>query len=438
MDCLPHAVPRPGPYDRAMPTKKPAPDLSYIHPSLRHLAVPIDSLAPDPANARAHPPENVAATRASLERFGMRLPIVVQKQGMIVRVGNSRLSIARDLGWTHLPAIVVDEADVEAIAFAIADNRTAELARWDIGNLRLALDGLDEEVRIDIGFDAGSIVDIVGETARAGKTDEDDVPPPPKTPITRRGDLIVLGDHRLLCGDSTADADVDRLMNGAVARMVFTDPPWNVGIGTDGNPRHKQRPGLHNDAMTSRDFASFLSGFAGRMRRVVDGDVYVILGAAEWPTLDRQLRDAGFHWSASIMWVKDIFVLGRSKYHRRYEPIWYGWPESSRSSFNDRRDLDDVWEIPRPRRSDEHPTMKPVELVARAVQNSSLPGDVVVDLFGGAGSTLIACEKFGRRCYSMEIEPVFCDVIVDRWEKFTGRKAERPAREKAPAEAGAA
>ena len=193
----------------------------------------------------------------------------------------------------------------------------------------------------------------------------------------------------------------------------------------DNCPRHRQREGLKNDDLPAGDFRAMLQGCARSVRRHVTGDVYCVLGASEWPTLDSVLRGEGYHWSATIIWVKDAFVLGRSKYHRRYEPIWYGWRKDATSSFCDRRDLDDVWEVPRPRRSEEHPTMKPVELVARAVANSSAPGETVLDPFGGSGSTLIGAEQTGRHAYLMELDALYCDVIVQRWEKFTGKKAER-------------
>ncbi len=207
--------------------------------------------------------------------------------------------------------------------------------------------------------------------------------------------------------------------------MVFTDPPWNVAIGEDSNPRHRQRPGLKNDNLSSQDYLNFISAFAAVCARTNNGDMYCVLGAASWPTLDLIFREYGFHWSATIIWVKDIFVLGRSKYHRRYEPIWYGWHKEGKSTFCDNRSLDDVWEISRPKRSPEHPTMKPVELCVRAISNSSVIGQCVLDLFLGSGSTLIACEKLNRRCYGMEIAPMYCDVIVKRWEEFTGKKAKR-------------
>src|SRR5262249_53807005 len=201
--------------------------------------------------------------------------------------------------------------------------------------------------------------------------------------------------------------------------------------GRESNPGHRERPGLQNDSLPAEAFRSFIDGFVSAVKDHVTGDIYCVLGASEWPTTDWALRKHGYHWSATIIWVKDVFVLGRSKYHRRYEPIWYGWSAASKSSFGRARDLDDVWEIPRPKRSEEHPTMKPVELVRRAIQNSSRAGDRVLDPFGGSGTTLIAAEQTGRNAFLMELDPLYCDVIVQRFEKFTGKKAKRvPAKAK--------
>jgi DNA modification methylase len=207
-------------------------------------------------------------------------------------------------------------------------------------------------------------------------------------------------------------------MGDGRAQMCFTDPPWNVAIGLDSNPRHRQREGLQNDNLDSASFMNFLSGFIRNTRAYVEGDLYCVLGAAEWPTLDASLRAEGYHWSATIIWAKDAFVLGRSKYHRRYEPIWYGWHEKGKSSFGTDRTEDDVWEVPRPRRSDDHPTMKPVQLVERALKNSSAPGQLIYEPFGGSGTTLLAAERLGRACNAMEIEPRFADVIRRRWAEF--------------------
>lgn len=274
------------------------------------------------------------------------------------------------------------------------------------------------------GFDFENLERLMTTFADAdAEIDEDEIPEVPKEPTTRAGDLWLLGEHRLLCGDSTRPEDVERLMAGQSASMMFTDPPWNVGIGLDSNPKHRQREGLANDNLSSGEFQCFLDGFIAAVSPHVSGDVYCVLGASEWPRLDATLRAHGFHWSATLIWVKDSFVLGRSKYHRRYEPIWYGWAENTKSSFCARRDLDDVWEVPRPTRSEEHPTMKPVALVGRALTNSSMLNSIVLDPFLGSGTTLIAAEQLGRICYGLELDPGYCDVIVERWENLTGQQA---------------
>jgi DNA modification methylase len=385
--------------------------------SLTVKAAPIDTLALDPRNARKHGRRNLDAIRASLAEFGQRRPLVVMGD-MTVIAGNGTLEAARDLGWSEIDVTVVpsDWTPEQARAYALADNRTAELATWDEEVLLEALTELDL---------AGWDVDALGFDPPDSLTGviEDEAPEPPEDPVTKVGNVWNLGEHRLLCGDSTDAAQVSRLMASVTARMMFTDPPWNVAIGSDSNPRHRQRAGLANDDLPPEEFQAFLDAFIEAARPHVGGDVYCVLGASEWPRLDATLRDQGYHWSATVIWVKDQFVLGRSKYHRRYEPIWYGWHGSSASSFGSRRDLDDVWEIPRPRKSEDHPTMKPVEVPARAISYSSRKGEVVLDPFLGSGTTLIASEQLGRVCYGLELDPGYCDVIVKRWEKLTGNKA---------------
>jgi len=385
--------------------------------SLTVTTAPIDTLALDPRNARKHGRRNLDAIKASLAEFGQRRPLVVDID-MTVIAGNGTLEAARDLGWSEIDVTVVpaDWTPEQARAYALADNRTAELATWDEDVLfetltELDLAGWDVDA---LGFDLPDNVSGIIE---------DEAPEPPEDPITKPGDVWTLGEHRLLCGDSTDAAQVSRLMDSATARMMFTDPPWNVAIGSDSNPRHRQRAGLANDDLPPEEFQAFLDAFIEAARPHVAGDVYCVLGASEWPRLDATLRDQGYHWSATVIWVKDQFVLGRSKFHRRYEPIWYGWHGSSTSSFGSRRDLDDVWEIPRPRKSVEHPTMKPVEVPARAISYSSRKGEVIFDPFLGSGTTLIASEQLGRVCYGLELDPGYCDVIINRWETLTGNKA---------------
>jgi len=389
--------------------------------------VPTEELVGNPRNPNMHPDSQIGLLAKIIEGQGWRAPITVSaRSGFVVR-GHGRLAAARLLGVEVVP-VDRQDYDSEAAEWAdlIADNRIAELAEPDAVLLKDLLGELDSG-GFDMGLTGFDERDLERLMTAVGGPDviEDEQPEPPTDPVTRPGDLWLLGDHRLLCGDATEPADVARLMAGERADMAFTDPPWNVAIGLDSNPRHRQREGLRNDNLTAEEFRAFLDAAAAQLAAIVSGDVYCVLGASEWPTLDLALRGAGLHWSATVIWVKDSFVLGRSKYHRRYEPIWYGWPKAGKSSFCERRDLDDVWEIPRPKRSEEHPTMKPVGLPARAIANSSAAGGVVADLFAGAGSTLIAAEQLGRRCRAMELDPGYCDVIVQRWEALTGRQASR-------------
>ena len=369
----------------------------------------------------------VDAVAASLREFGFRQPCVVDEAGVII-VGHTRYKAALKLGLSEVPVhVAVGLSPAQARAYRIADNQTATLSAWDDAKLPLELIEL-QKLDFDLsltGFSSDDLQRLLAPAGTEGLTDPDDVPEAPDEAVTKPGDVWQLGRHRLVCGDSTDSEVISRLMDGTTARMMFTDPPWNVAIGQDANPRHRQREGLANDDLSAADFRALLDGFLASAATHVTGDVYCVLGASEWPTLDAAMRQAGYHWSATIVWVKDMFVLGRSKYHRRYEPIWYGWRDGGSSSFNGRRDLDDVWEIARPKRSEEHPTMKPVELVRRAVEASSQPGDAVLDPFGGAGSTLIAAEQTGRTAYLSELEPHFCNVIVRRFEEFSGTRAER-------------
>jgi DNA modification methylase len=387
---------------------------------------PIDQIRPYPGNPRVNDGA-VDAVAASLKEFGFRQPIVVDADSVII-VGHTRWKAAKKLGLKKVPVHVATDLTPDQVrAYRIADNAVGEIADWDKLLLPIELAAL-QEADFDLGllgFDAEELARIMSGDVKDGLTDPDDIPAPPDKAVTQPGDLWVLGDHRLYCGDSTKPEDIAKLMDGAKAKMMFTDPPWNVAIGADSNPRHRQRKGLANDSLPPEKFQAFLDGFVTATAPHISGDVYCVLGASEWPRLDATLRGHGFHWSATVIWVKDAFVLGRSKYHRRYEPIWYGWHEKAKSSFLDKRDVDDVWEIPRPKRSEEHPTMKPVQLPLQAILNSSVPNDIVLDVFGGSGSTLIAAEQTGRKAYLMELDALYVDVIVHRWEHFSGLKATR-------------
>lgn len=377
----------------------------------------VDELIPYERNPRRND-KAVEAVAASIREFGFQNPIILDSEGVVI-AGHTRLKAAKLLGMKKVPVIRSELSGEKARAYRLADNKTGELAEWDIDLLDAELAEIVDIDMSEFGFDLDEDFDL-------DVIVEDEPPAVPEEPVTKMGDMYVLGDHILLCGDSTSAADVDRLMSGDKAEMVFTDPPWNVDYGEDGNPKWKQRKILNDNLGDS--FPAFLHDVFARMHGVIAGGgaVYVVMSAQEWGPAMNELEVNGFHWSSTIIWNKDTFVIGRKDYHTKYEPIWYGW-EASQPRLHPLKDRTqcDVWDVDRPKVSEDHPTMKPVELVARAITNSSARGDTVLDLFGGSGSTLMACEQTGRRCRTMELDPGYCDVIVRRWETYTGKTAER-------------
>lgn len=266
-----------------------------------------------------------------------------------------------------------------------------------------------------------------GEPVSA-QCDPDEIPEHVE-PKAKRGDVYRLGVHRLMCGDSINVTDLEQLMAGEKAQMVFTDPPWNVNYGANTNPagwsnRNRQ---IINDHMSTEDWQTFVNGISASLFLSTQpgAPIYVVMSAQEWPVMDGSLRQAGFHWSSTIIWAKDRLVLSRKDYHTQYEPIWYGWNSAAARLVQlDDRKQSDLWNCDRPQKSELHPTTKPVELIERALENSSNAHALVLDLFGGSGSTLIACEKTRRRCFAMELDPKYVDTIVARWERYTGNRAE--------------
>jgi DNA modification methylase len=382
-------------------------------------------LKPDPNNARTHSKRNLEAIQASLSKFGQRKPIVVTQDGLIL-AGNGTFEAAVALGW-HEIAVVVAPADWDestARAYALADNRSAELAEWDESVLaKSLLELMDEEWNIEeLGFDLPE-PEIIQE-------DPDEVPIEEEVVNrTKPGQLWKLGDHLLYCGDSTEEATFTRLMGDEKAHLIWTDPPWNVNYGAvdEGNAMGYKSRTIMNDHMTEGEWDDFVLGFCKTLKdNSQDGaPIYLVMSAQEWPVIDRNLREVGFHWSSTIIWAKDRLVLSRKDYHTQYEPIWYGWNEDGpRLNPVEDRKQSDLWEVDRPSKSELHPTMKPIELVQRSIVNSCKPGEVVLDAFGGSGSTLIACEQTNRKCRMVELDPKYCDVILARWEKFTGKTAE--------------
>lgn len=404
--------------------------MSWLADRIEHWS--LDKLLPYVRNARLHSDEQVAQIAASIAEFGFVNPCLVGADGVLV-AGHGRLAAARKLGLTTVPVVVLDHlTPTQRRALVLADNRLAELATWDDALLRVELEALqDEGFDLDLtGFDADALADLLAgdEPEHEGQTEDDAVPDVPEEPVSQPGDVWLLGPHRLVCGDATtAEAFALLLPDGERADMVFTDPPYNVNYANSAKDklRGKHRPIL-NDAL-GQGFYDFLYDALALINAHTRGAIYVAMSSSELDTLQAAFRAVGGHWSTFIIWAKNTFTLGRADYQRQYEPILYGWPEGAERHWCGDRDQGDVWQIKKPQKNDLHPTMKPVELVERAIRNSSRPGDVVLDPFGGSGTTLIAAEKAGRVARLIELDPKYTDVIVRRWQEWTGKQATREA-----------
>jgi DNA modification methylase len=379
----------------------------------------IDRLIPYVRNARTHTEEQVAQVAASIIEFGWTNPILVGADGVII-AGHARLLAARKLGMTEVPVIVLDHlSETQRRALVLADNRLALSAGWDEEMLRVELDSLKaDSFDLDlVGFTDAELEDLLRdpETANDGLTDPDAIPSDQEQVVTVLRDVWLLGPHRLLCGDATQMADIEKVLVGGLADMVFTDPPYNVAY--EGKTAKKLTIG--NDALGEK-FYDFLRESSANMLAVTKGAIYMCMSSSELHTLFRAFSDAGGHWSTFVIWAKHHFTLGRSDYQRMYEPILYGWRDGTQHFWCGDRNQGDVWFIKRPMANLEHPTMKPVELVERALRNSSKTRDTILDPFGGSGTTLIACERANRQARVIELDPKYCDVIVRRWQDYTG------------------
>jgi len=388
---------------------------------------PVDRLRPYERNPRTHSEEQVDQIAASMVEFGWTNPVLVDEEGGIL-AGHGRLLAARKLGLAEVPVIRFEHlSEAQKRAYILADNQIALQAGWDDALLAEELAWLrDERFDLDlIGFDATELERLLaladGEAASAEA--EDEVPEPPEDPVSMPGDLWVLGSHRVLCGDATVLADVERVLGGQLADMTFCDPPYNVDYANSPKDklRGKHRPIL-NDSLGA-GFEAFLLDACTNLLIVTKGAVYVCMSSSELHTLQRAFATAGGKWSTFVIWAKNTFTLGRADYQRQYEPILYGWKEGSDHYWCGARDQGDVWFFDKPVRNDLHPTMKPVALVERAIRNSSKGRDIVLDAFGGSGSTLIACEKAGRQARLIELDPKYVDVIILRWQEFSGGTA---------------
>ncbi|MEL6896086.1 MAG: DNA modification methylase [Planctomycetota bacterium] len=409
----------------------------------------LDRIKPYEKNPRIND-DAVAAVVQSINEFGFRQPIVVDPDGVII-VGHTRWKAAKQLNLAEVPVHIATDLEPEAVkAYRIADNRTGENAKWDYDLLPIEVGEL-QQVGFDcelLGFNSDELAKLLDPGVNEGLCDPEEVPEPPDEPVTQPGDVWILGEHRLLCGDSSKPEDVDRLLDGATIQLVNTDPPYNVkveprsknaiaagnssfeagkGKSKDGpkKMRAKDRP-LANDFVSDEEFHRLLAAWFGNMARVLDpGRSFYIWGGfsnvANYPPV---LAKAGLYFSQAIIWDKMHPVMTRKDFMGAHEWAFYGWREGAGHKFYGPNNATDLWHVKKiPPQQLEHLTGKPAELAVMAMQYASRKGDNVLDLFGGSGSTLIGAEQTGRRAFLMELDPPYCDVIVDRYQRFTGNAA---------------
>lgn len=388
---------------------------------------PIDRLLPYVANARAHPEAQIAQIAGSIAEFGFNVPCLVDERGVLI-AGHGRLLAARRLGLPDIPVIRLGHlSDAQARAFRIADNQIALNASWDDTALaaelaRLREDGIDLDL-LGFGEDGlDRLLDSLDGEGEGGQDNEDEVPEPPAEAVTQLGDLWILGSHRLLCGDATNAGDVARLLDGARPHLLVSDPPY----GVDYDPSWRNEAGVSATARTGKiandDRADWRAAW-----KLFPGDVaYVWHAGVHAKTVTESLEAAGFVVRSQIIWSKRRFVLGRGDYHWQHEPCLYSVRRNATGHWQGARDQSTVWAIGNAEGEDEatvHGTQKPVECMRRPMINNSARGDAVYEPFAGSGTTIIAAESTGRRCLAMEIDPRYCDVIVERWQRFTGNEA---------------
>lgn len=423
---------------------------------------PIESIRPYEHNPRINDGA-VDAVARSIKEFGFRQPIVVDEEGVII-VGHTRYKAALQLGLEKLPVHVAKGLTPAQIkAYRLADNKTSELAEWDYDLLPIELSQLgDMQFDLElIGFSPDDLADLLNPGEQDGLTDPDEVPEPPDAAITQPGDLWILGEHRLLCGDSSKPEDVDRLLDGQPIHLVAMDPPYNVkveprsnnaiaaGLSSFAGTKHhqkfdverhpekaqptakklraKDRP-LENDFVTEDEFDRLLDAWFGNAARVLlpGRGFYIWGGYANCANYPPFLKKHGLYFSQAIIWDKQHPVLTRKDFMGAHEWCFYGWREGAAHQFYGPNNATDLWAVKKVNpQSMIHLTEKPVELAVRAIQYSSRSGENVLDLFGGSGSTLIGCEQTGRKAYLMELDPLYCDVIVQRYEEFTGNRSQR-------------
>ena len=412
--------------------------------------IDIDSLTPYGNNAKIHTHQQIDEIKNSIKEFGMNDPIGVWGEENLIVEGHGRLIACKELGLKEVPVIRLDGlTDEQRRAYTLAHNQLTMSTGFDLEKLKLELDEITLDMS-EFGFDD---IELDNPLDEENGIVEDEVTDAPEQPKSEYGDIYQLGNHRLMCGDSTSQDDVDHLMSGVIADLVVTDPPYNVNFSNEKGMT------IENDNMPNEKFYEFLSKAFSNMNLYLKegGAFYVWYATIEHINVETALNSAGLHVRQQLIWVKNSFILGRNDYHWQHEPCLYGWKGGSGHYFVDDRTQSTIIEdkpidydnlskeeavkmlkkvysaqLPstiirenKPLKNDLHPTMKPINLMAKLIRNSSEESEIVLDLFGGSGSTLIACEQLNRKCYMMEYDPRYADVIIDRWENFTGKKAKK-------------
>ena len=378
--------------------------------------VPINNLVPYEKNMHIHSDEQIDRLCELIRYQGFRSPLIVQKGTNRVACGHGRLMACKKLGLEKVPVIYQEfESEEQFYAYVVSDNAIGKdtWAQLDLSQINTDIIDFGPELDIDMLGLKDFVVEPIEKLDPLAN--EDNIPEIKKDPITKPGDIWLLGDHRVICGDSTIIETYEKLFDGKKAKMIHTDPPYGVdyeGVNNDHLKAEKLRQFIY-DALTSADM--YLEPASNIYVWHPDIHSYEFIGA---------FRDAGFRQArpSIIQWVKDSLVLSQGDYHLRNEPCLYGWKEGPKRKRVSDRKQDTIWEYPKPKRAEGHPTMKPVELCQRAIENSSDGRWIVLDMFLGSGSTLIACEKVGRFCYGIELDPVYCDLVVDRWQEYTGKE----------------
>lgn len=383
------------------------------------LKLKISDLKQHPKNPRKHPKELLERLKRSIEEYGFTNPVLVSKDNKIL-AGHARCKAAKELGISEVPVIRLDFEGAKADAYVIIDNKLNELSEWDIPLLESLIKDI-EKSDFDVtltGFDLTEIDELFSKSDdKEGKDDGYDVTKAlEEASFVNRGDVWLLGKHRLLCGDATNPEDVKALMDGKKANLILTDPPYNVGFESANGLKIK------NDKQDSEKFYNFLlSSFKNMASSLADGgSAYIFHADTEGLNFRKAFIDAGFHLSGVCIWEKNSFVMGRSPYQWGHEPILYGWLKTGKHKWYAGRAESTIWRYDKPKKNADHPTMKPIPLLCYPIKNSSAVNSIVLDTFGGSGSTLIACQQMDRICYTMELDPKYASVIIRRYIELCG------------------